>query len=94
MLLLSKDDDSPIKIIDFGYAAKFAEVRDGNLVRNQLIGKVGSVRLSSMLFLQPYYTSPDIFKGQYTELCDTWSLGVILYILLSGMPPFYGNSDG
>ena len=77
-LLTSKDIEScDIKLIDFGFAKKFNE--------GKLTSQVGT----------PWYVAPEILeKGiPYTQMCDNWSLGVMLYIMLFAEPPFKGRTN-
>lgn len=40
----------------------------------------------------PYYLAPEVIDENYGAECDIWSLGVVLYQLMSGDVPFDGNS--
>jgi len=72
LLLRSEDNDSEIKIADFGFAKKV-------LTPNSLTTQCGT----------PGYVAPEILEGiPYDTQSDMWSLGVIVYILLGGYPPF------
>ena len=40
----------------------------------------------------PYYMAPEVLEGLYDAKCDTWSLGVLLYVFMSGYLPFQGKN--
>lgn len=40
----------------------------------------------------PYYMAPEVLDGRYDSKCDTWSLGVLLYVFMSGYLPFQGDN--
>jgi len=81
-MFLDKNRDSIIKLIDFGFS-KMYEENVLNVMDLKLKTKCGTA----------YYMAPEVLTGKYSEKCDIYSLGIILYVLLSGYPPFMGSND-
>lgn len=78
LLLVSKYDDTSLKLADFGFAAEVKEEHSG------LKTPCGT----------PGYCAPEIITGKrYDKAVDLWSLGVVTFILLGGYPPFYDKDQ-
>lgn len=40
-----------------------------------------------------YYIAPEVLNGEYNFKCDIWSCGVLMYVMLFGIPPFNAHED-
>lgn len=75
LLYSSKDLNAELKLTDFGFAKE-----------------INSFKSLQTPCYTPYYVAPEVLGPEKYDLsCDMWSLGVIMYILLCGYPPFYSN---
>lgn len=77
ILLTDNNDLGTIKIADFGLSRIFS---NDNKIMTSIVGTT-------------YYMAPEVLRCKYTEKCDIWSLGCILFIMLSGRPPFHSKNE-
>lgn len=78
LLLANPGDPASIKIADFGFAKIMSK-----------LPKVHGQQLMKTSCGTPEYVAPEVLQNVgYDCKCDVWSMGVILYIMLCGFPPF------
>ena len=75
--MIDTDHDDAIKLIDFGLAHHNSQCNSSS---DKIVGT-------------PEYLAPEVIKGEYDEKSDMWSIGVMLFVMLSGRPPFGGGDD-
>merc|ERR1712241_258762 len=76
-ILCTSKNSHSIKIADFGLAKKL---------------KVGED--TKILFGTPEFVSPEVISYEpVSTTSDMWSVGVICYVLISGLSPFMGDTD-
>ena len=77
-ILINKNDNGFVQIKVCDFGTSLMFNRGE--IQNELVGSI-------------YYIAPEVIKKKYNSKCDLWSCGVIMFILLTGVPPFGGSNN-
>lgn len=76
-IMFESNQNESIKLVDFGLSKRMTADEE---VMTKIVGTA-------------YYMSPSVLRGKYNKACDIWAVGIIVYIMLSGYPPFNGLTE-
>jgi len=77
LLLKDPNDLTDVKLADFGLSKLLSD----DILMHTACGT-------------PIYVAPEVLNGEgYDKEVDLWSVGVIMYILLCGFPPFFDDTN-
>ena len=68
--------DGEVKLIDFGLAKQIIK-------KGQQMHTIAGT---------PYFIAPEVLHGKYGKECDIWSLGVVMFVMMTGGYPFTGRN--
>ena len=77
-ILINKNDNGFVSIKVCDFGTSL-KFKKGD-VQDEIVGSI-------------YYIAPEVLKKNYNAKCDIWSCGIIMYILLTGYPPFTGKDN-
>eukprot|EP00039_Didymoeca_costata_P007287 m.98233 g.98233 ORF g.98233 m.98233 type:complete len:515 (-) comp13626_c0_seq1:29-1573(-) len=76
-IFTNKTKDADIKLIDFGFSTQYLA---GASKLNEVVGTC-------------YYIAPEVLGKNYTQQSDLWSLGVVVFMMVTGLSPFSGQGN-